>query len=102
MTHILRVETSSSFKWTCFPNTRPRERLSTLNSRQGMEGRMLSPGESIRKHLLNKTSPGYSIRGMLTPSRLGEDIWIRAPKLAPKFSSQPGLIAAFCCTGSAD
>ena len=67
------------FKWTYFPNTGPRERLSTLNSRQGMEGRMLSSGESIRQHLLNKISPGYGIRG--TPSRLGEDIWIRYPKL---------------------
>ena len=32
------------FKWTYFPNTGPRECLSTLNSRQGMEGRMLSLG----------------------------------------------------------
>ena len=63
------------FRWAYFPITGPRERLSTLNSRQGMEGRMLSPGESNRQHLLNKTS-----RGMSTPSRLGEDIWIRAPK----------------------
>ena len=46
---------------------------------------MLSPGESIRQHLLNKISPGYGIRGMSTPSRIGEDIWILAPKLAPKF-----------------
>ena len=71
-----------SFKWTYFPNTGPRERLSTLNSRQGMEGRMLSPGEPIRQHLLNKTSLGYGIRGMSISSRLGEDIWIRAPKLS--------------------
>ena len=35
------------FKWTYFSNTGPRERLSILNSRQDMEGRMLSPGESI-------------------------------------------------------
>ena len=49
---------------------------------------MLSSGESIRQYLLNKTSPGYGIPGMSTPSRLGEDIWIRAPKLAPKFGSQ--------------
>ena len=62
------------FKWTYFPNTGPRERLSTLNSRQGTEGRMLSPGESIHQHLLNKTSPGYDIRGTSIPSRLGEDI----------------------------
>ena len=74
------------FKWIYFPNTGPLERLSTLNSRQGMEGRMLSSGESIRQHLLTKTSLGYGIRGMLTPSRLGEDILIRAPK----FSSQAG------------
>ena len=78
------------FKWTYSPNTGPRERLSTLNSRQGMEGRMLSPGEFIHQHLLNKTSPGYCIWGMSTPSRLGEDIWIRAPKLAPKFGWQVG------------
>ena len=71
-----------SFKWTYFPNTGPREHLSTLNSRQGMEGRMLSPGESIRQHLLNKTSLGYDIRGMSISFRLGEDIWIRAPKLS--------------------
>ena len=69
------------FKRTYFPNTGPRERLSTLNSRQGMEGRMLSPGESIHQHLLNKTSPRYGIRGMSIPSRLGEDIWIWAPRL---------------------
>ena len=62
------------FKWTYFPNTGPREHLSTLNSRQGMERRMLSPGESICHHLLNKTSLGYGIRGMSIPSRLGEDI----------------------------
>ena len=49
---------------------------------------MLSLGKSIRQHLLNKTSPGYDIRGMSTPSQLGEDIWIRDPKLAPKFGSQ--------------
>ena len=53
--------------------------MSTLNSRQGMEGRMLSLGEFIRQLLLNKISPGDGIRG--TPSRLGEDIWIQAPKL---------------------
>ena len=75
------------FKWTYFLNTGPRERLSTLNSWQGMEGRMLSLGESIRHHLLNKTSPRYGIWGMSISSRLGEDIWIRAPKL----SSQAGL-----------
>ena len=68
------------FKWAYFHNTRPRERLSTFNSRQGIEGRMLSPGESVLQHLLNKASLGYDIRGMSTPSRLGEDIWIRAPK----------------------
>ena len=79
MAHISRAETSSSFNWTYFPNIGPQERLSTLNSRQGMEGRMLSPGESIRQYLLNKISPGDGIRG--TPSRLGEDIWIQAPKL---------------------
>ena len=44
-----------------------------------MKGRMLSPRESIRQHLLNKISPGDGIRG--TPSRLGEDIWIQASKL---------------------
>ena len=38
----------TSFKWTYFPNTGPWERLSTLNSQQGMEGRTLSLGESIR------------------------------------------------------
>ena len=38
-------------------------------------------GESIHQHLLNKTSPGDGLRGMSTPSRLGEDIWIRTPKL---------------------
>ena len=82
MAHIYLVETSFSvFKWTYFSNTGPRERLSSLNSRQGMEGRMLSPGESVRQHLLNKTSPGYGIRGMSIPSRLGKDIWIQAPKL---------------------
>ena len=64
------------FKWTYFPNTGPREHLSTLNSRQGMEGRTLSPREYIRQHLLNKTSPRDGIRGMSTPSQLGEDIWI--------------------------
>ena len=69
------------FKWTYFPNTGPRECLSTLNSWQGMEGRMLSPGESIRQHLLNKTSPGDGIWGMSTPSWLGEDICIWTPKL---------------------
>ena len=62
------------FKWTYFSNIGPREHLSTLNSRQGMERRMLSPGESIRHHLLNKTSLGYGIRGMSIPSRLEEDI----------------------------
>ena len=62
------------FKWTYFPNIGPREHLSTLNSLQGMEGRMLSPGEYIYQHLLNKTSPGYGIRRMSTPSPLGEDI----------------------------
>ena len=36
--------------------------------------------------LVNKTSPGYGIRGLSTPSRLGEDIWI----WAPKFGSQAG------------
>ena len=40
---------------------------------------MLSPGESIRQHLLNKISLRDGIRG--TPSRLGDDILIRAPKL---------------------
>ena len=90
------------FKWTYSSNTRPRERLSTLNSRQGMEGRMLSLGESIRPHLLNKTSPGYGIRGMSTLSRLGDDIWIRAPKLALSLVGRPGLIVAFSCTGLAD
>ena len=85
------------FKWTYFPNTGPRERLSTLNSRQGMEGRMLSPGESIRQHLLNKTSPGDGIRGMSTPYQLREDIWIRTPKLG----SQADPIVAFSCTGPA-
>ena len=61
---------------------------------------MLSPGESIHQHLLNKTSPGYGIRGMSTPSRLGEDIWIRAPKLAAKFGSLwPDPIVAFSCIG---
>ena len=40
---------------------------------------MLFPGEFIRQHLLNKISPGDGIRGI--PSRLGDDIWIRAPKL---------------------
>ena len=75
------------FKWGYFPITGPRECLSTLNSQQGMEGRMLSLGESIRQHLLDKTSPGYGIRGMSAPSRLGEDIWIRPPKLASKFGS---------------
>ena len=73
------------FKWTYFPNTRPRERLSTLNSWQGMKGRTLSPGESIRQYLLNKSSLGYGIRGMSTPSRLGEDIWIQASKLVSMF-----------------
>ena len=63
---------------------------------------MLSPGESIRQHLLNKTSLGYGIRGMSTPSRIGEDIWIRAPKLAPKFGLQAGPIVAFSCTGPVD
>ena len=42
---------------------------------------MLSLGESICQHLLNKTFSGYGIRGMSIPFRLGEDIWIRAPKL---------------------
>ena len=69
------------FKWTYFPNIIPREGLSTLNSWQGMEGRILSLGESIRQHLLNKTSPGDDIRGIRTPSRLGEGIWNRCPKL---------------------
>ena len=75
------------FKCAYFPNTGPRERMSTLNSWQGIEEHMLSPGESIRQHLLNKTSLGYGIREMSTPSRLGEDIWIRALKLAPEFGS---------------
>ena len=48
-------------KWTHFPNAGPQERLSTLNSWQGMEGRILSSGESTRQHLLNKTSPGDGI-----------------------------------------
>ena len=69
------------FKWTYFPNTGPKEHLSTLNPWQGMEGRILSSEESIRQHLLNKTSPGDDIQGILTPFRLGEGIWIRAPKL---------------------
>ena len=76
------------FKWIYFPNTGPRERLSTLNSRQGMKGRMLSPGESIHQHLLTKTSPGYGIRGMSTPSRLGEDMLIRAPKFGSSSPAQ--------------
>ena len=62
------------FKWTYFSNTGPQGCLSTLNSRQGMEGRMLSSGESIHQHLLNKTSPRDDIQGMSTHSRLGEDI----------------------------
>ena len=68
------------FKWIYFPNTGPRERLSILNSRQGMGGHMLSPREFIHQHLLNKTPQGYGIRGVSTPSRLEEDILIRAPK----------------------
>ena len=64
---ILHVETGSSLKWTYFSNTGPRERLSTLNSWQGMEGRILSSGESIRQYLLNKSSPGDGIRGNLYP-----------------------------------
>ena len=47
------------FKWAYFSNIGPRERLPTLNSQQGMKGRMLSSGESIHQHLLNKPSPGY-------------------------------------------
>ena len=40
-------------------------------------------------------------------SRLGEDIWIRAPKLAPKFGSQTrpdgsAQFVAFSCTGPAN
>ena len=77
------------FKWTYVPNTGPQERLSTLNSRQGMEGRMLSPGESICQHLLNKISSGDGIQG--TPSWLGEDIWIRAPKLGSQ-AGPDGLV----------
>ena len=50
---------------------------------------MLSPGESICQHLLNKISPGDGIRG--TPSRLGEDIWIRAPKLGSQ-AGPDGLV----------
>ena len=46
-----------TFKWTYFPNAGPRECLSTLKSWQGMEGRILSSRESIRQHLLTKTSP---------------------------------------------
>ena len=69
------------FKWRYFPNIGPRERLSTLNSQNGMEGRTLSLGESIHQHLLNKTSLGDGLRGMSTPSQLGEDIWIWTPKL---------------------
>ena len=75
------------FKWTYFHNTGPRERLSTLDSWQGMEGCILSSGEFILQHWLNKTSPGDGIRGMPAPSRLGEDIWIRAPKLGSQARS---------------
>ena len=52
MTHILRVKTGSSFSVDIFPEYRPRELLSTLNSRQSMEGRMLSSGESIHYHFV--------------------------------------------------
>ena len=71
------------FKWTYSPNTGPRERLSTLNLWQGMEGRIRSSGESIRQYLSNKSSPRDGIRGIQLPipSRLGEDMWIWAPKL---------------------
>ena len=90
------------FKWTYSPNTGPRERLSTLNSWQGMEGRIRSSGESIRQYLSNKSSPRDGIRGILfrrsremsIPSRLEEDIWIWAPKLG--YSARP-----FSCTGPA-
>ena len=42
---------------------------------------MPSPGEYTRQHSLNKSSPGDGIRGMSTPSGLGEDILTRTPKL---------------------
>ena len=57
------------------------------DSWQGMEGCILSSGESIRQHWLDKTSPGDGIWGMLAPSWLGEDIWIQAPKLGSQAGS---------------
>ena len=69
------------FKLTYSPDTGPRECLSTLNSWQGMEGRIRSSRESIRQYLSNKPSPRDGIRGMSIPFRLGEDIYIWAPKL---------------------
>ena len=55
-----------TFKWTYSPNAGPQERLSTLNSWQGMEGRIRSSGESIWQYLSNKSSSRDGIRGILS------------------------------------
>ena len=64
VSHIWRLVLP--FKWTYFPNTGPRERLSTLSSWQCMEGRILSLGDFIQQYLLNRSSPSDCIQGILS------------------------------------
>ena len=64
-----------TFKWSYFPNAGPREGLSTLNSWQGMGRCILSSRELIKPLLEMASGECQSL------FRLGENIWIWAPKL---------------------